>query len=73
MGSSEALPLEYMGGGGDSGGGFFIQKGKTYVLVGICNGYQFNMSTQTGYYGSVFTYTRISALYKWIIEQVHKK
>ena len=68
MGSPTPRPLEYICGGGDSGGGLFRQVGEDWFLVGICSGAPININQlmKTGYYGQVMEWTRVSAFTQWI-------
>ena len=69
-----ARPLEYICGGGDSGGGLFRQKGKAWELVGICGGGGSGIDLQqfmkTGYYGQTMSWTRVSLFTSWIEKQM---
>lgn len=71
-GSAEPLPLEWMPGGGDSGGGLFRQVNDRWQLAGIIIG---GMSTEQlskrSYYGGVSEYTRVSCFYNWIQQTIH--
>lgn len=68
MGMASPLPLEYICGGGDSGGGLFKEESDGFYLVGICSGSgtDINQMLKTGYYGQVMDWTRVSAFAKWI-------
>lgn len=70
MGSAVPLPLEYICGGGDSGGGLFRQKNKQWELVGICQGVSTDIQQllSTGYYGQTMSWTRVAAFQNWIID-----
>ena len=66
-------PLEYICGGGDSGGGLFRQVGNDWELIGICGGGGSGVDLQilltTGYYGQKMSWTRVSPFIGWIGEQ----
>jgi hypothetical protein len=69
MGDSKPVSLEYMPGGGDSGGGMFRQrKDGTWELIGICSGggTDIELLMKIGYYGNVGKFTRVSVFYDWI-------
>jgi hypothetical protein len=68
MGSAFPRPLEYVCGGGDSGGGLFREIDGQWELVGICSGANTNIETLmiTGYYGQTMQWTRISVFDNWI-------
>jgi hypothetical protein len=68
MGSASPRPLEYVCGGGDSGGGLFRQTDGQWELVGICSGSNTNIETllQSGYYGQTMSWTRVSVFDNWI-------
>jgi len=70
MGSAVPMPLEYISGGGDSGGGLFRQKNKKWELVGICHGVSTDIQQllSTGYYGQTMSWTRVSAFQNWITD-----
>lgn len=72
MGSATPRPLEYICGGGDSGGGLFRQKGKDWELVGICKGGSYFMErfAVTGYYGQEMEWMRVAVFYDWIKETI---
>lgn len=70
-GSVQALPLEYVTNGGDSGGGLFKKKGNTYQLIGITKGRSGQLSSSTGSYGSVAKWTRLSVFSEWIEIAMH--
>jgi hypothetical protein len=72
MGSADALPLESICGGGDSGGGMFRQTKAGWQLVGICAGAQVDVKllTEIGYYGNTGNYTRVSIFNDWIKEHI---
>lgn len=74
MGSATPLPLEYMPTGGDSGGGLFIKKGDQWLLVGICKGWGVNVTEllKTGYYGQLYSWSRVTLRAQWI-EQIIKQ
>lgn len=66
MGSATPLPLEYICGGGDSGGGLFSDTDGS--LLAICSGSQVDMDRyfKTGYYGQIMEWTRLSPFISWI-------
>lgn len=68
MGSAVPRPLEYICGGGDSGGGLFRLNGNRWELVGICSGSSTDIGQllETGYYGQVMRWTRVAVFEKWI-------
>ncbi len=70
LGSSKPEPLEYICGGGDSGGGLFRKKNNRWELIGICSGspIDFQQLMATGYYGQIMSWTRISAFKEWILD-----
>jgi hypothetical protein len=72
IGSAKPLPLEYMCGGGDSGGGMFRQTKKGWELIGICTGAGTNIDLlmKIGYYGHQGSFTRVSVFNKWIQEGI---
>ena len=67
-GSPVPRPLEYMCSGGDSGGGLFRKKNKTWELVGLCHGSRIDTEQflKTGYYGQIMDWIRISNFTDWI-------
>ena len=68
MGSAIPTAMEYSGTGGDSGGGLFRQSNGKWQLIGILCDAEFDLEqvTKMGYYGSVSSYTRVSAFSNWI-------
>lgn len=72
MGSATPRPLEYVCGGGDSGGGLFREKNGKWEVVGVCKGVSYNMQTfsVTGYYGQEMRWTRVAVFYDWIQEVI---
>ena len=70
MGSAVPQPLEYICGGGDSGGGLFRQKNKQWELIGICQSSSTDVQQllKTGYYGQTMSWTRVAAFQKWIAD-----
>ena len=75
MGSAVPMPLEYLCGGGDSGGGVFTQKGGRWMLAGIItggpdSGISIDQLVKTGYYGQVMQSLRLSVFYKWIEQSI---
>jgi hypothetical protein len=68
MGSAAPRPLEYICGGGDSGGGLFRHNNGRWELIGICASANTNIETllRTGYYGQVMHWTRVSVFDNWI-------
>ncbi|HXS37835.1 MAG TPA: trypsin-like serine protease [Flavipsychrobacter sp.] len=72
MGSAVPRDLEYICGGGDSGGGLFRQTENGWELIGICHGGGVNIQQlmKTGYYGQVMSWTRVSVFKNWIEENM---
>lgn len=72
MGSATPRPLEYICGGGDSGGGLFRQIENHWELIGICAGSSTDIPQllKTGYYGQIMSWTRIAGFEKWITEHI---
>ncbi len=68
MGSAQPRNLEYTCGGGDSGGGLFIEKANGYRLIGICSGGGINVTQfqKTAYYGQTMSWTRVAVFYDWV-------
>jgi len=68
MGSPTPRPLEYIAGGGDSGGALFRKVGKKWNLIGICSGsgIELGQFMKSFYYGQVMEWTRVSAFTGWI-------
>jgi len=68
MGSAMPRNLEYISGGGDSGGGLFRQTKGGWQLVGVCHGGSTNIPQliRTGYYGQVMCWMRVSVFADWI-------
>ena len=65
-GSSSPLDLEYLIGGGDSGGGVFIEVGGQWQLAGVHSfGASFDGETDSDY-GDVSGHTRVSVFNGWI-------
>lgn len=60
----EALPLEGIGGGGDSGGPAFIKHGDDYMVLGVSS--RGEMGSTIGKYGNREYYTRVSYFKDWI-------
>ena len=62
------MPLEYMCGGGDSGGGLFRQTQGKWELIGICSGADIDVEQlmKTGYYGQQMHWTHVSLFADWI-------
>lgn len=73
LGSLTPEPLEYICGGGDSGGGLFRQKNSRWELIGICTGSPTDLQQlmTTGYYGQLMLWTRVSVFDQWIAENTH--
>jgi Trypsin len=71
MGSSEPRPLEYIAGGGDSGGGLFRQTKSGWELIGINSAGDMNIEQfmKSGYYGQIMRSTRVSVFANWISEK----
>lgn len=72
MGSSEPRPLEYIVGGGDSGGGLFTLTEKGWELIGITSLSDINVEQymKSGYYGQIAGFTRVSVFAGWISDQM---
>ena len=73
IGSSSALPLEYIASGGDSGGGAFRKTSTGWELIGICGGTKYGgvdiqkLTTKgIGYYGQTMEWQRVSVFAEWI-------
>jgi len=73
MGSSIPKPLEFMTTGGDSGGGLFRVKNDEWELIGITSGLGVDLEQfiKTFYYGQIGSWTRVSALHEWIMENIN--
>lgn len=65
-GSSTACTLEYIPGGGDSGGGVFIEYNGKWKLAGIVSRGVGSAGLDEGWYGSICFATRLAAFKKWI-------
>lgn len=67
-GSAEALPYEYICGGGDSGGGLFKETNGKWELIGLCSGAEIDIAQlmKTGYYGQKMQWTHVSLFAEWI-------
>ncbi|ESP91118.1 trypsin-like serine protease [Pseudoalteromonas luteoviolacea] len=65
----DALPLEGISGGGDSGGPAFIKTERGYQLLGISSRYGGGPSEK---YGSFEVYSRVSYFVPWIREVMNK-
>lgn len=68
LGSPIPRELEYICGGGDSGGGLFRKTNTGWELVGICHGNPINVAQliKTGYYGQIMSWMRVSVFADWI-------
>lgn len=73
MGSPIPRELEYIGGGGDSGGGLFMRTETGWVLAGIYHSNPMNIAQmiKTGYYGQIMSWMRVSVFADWIRENAH--
>lgn len=60
----EALPLEGISGGGDSGGPAFIKKGDDYLVLGVSS--RGEVGSTIGMYGNLEFYSRVSYFSNWI-------
>lgn len=71
-GSKIATNLEYFTSGGDSGGGMFRQSKKRWELIGICHSgdVKFEHILKSGYYGSLMSFSRVSAYIDWIRQTI---
>ncbi len=74
MGSPIPKPLEFMTTGGDSGGGIFRNNNDEWELIGITagGGIELEQFMKSFYYGQIGSWTRVSALHEWIIENTNK-
>ncbi len=75
MGSSTALPLEYMPVFGDSGGAMFINDGGVTKLAGVVSYGMFGSNNQSGTpnlgkYGDSAFFVRVSQFNSWIDDQI---
>ncbi len=72
MGSPIPKPLEFMTAGGDSGGGLFRYNKNEWELIGITSGggIELEQFMKSFYYGQIDSWTRVSALHEWIIENI---
>jgi secreted trypsin-like serine protease len=72
IGTDSALPLEFIAGGGDSGGGMFRETKNGWELIGLCARSNTNVErlVTTGYYGNDGAYTRVSAFINWIQDNI---
>lgn len=70
MGAAKPCELEYMLGGGDSGGGLFCQVDGEWRLVGISAGTNTDIQVllTTGYYGQTMSWTNITPFLTWMKE-----
>jgi secreted trypsin-like serine protease len=68
MGSATPLPLEFIVGAGDSGGGLFKKTKTGWKLIGITSGSgtEVERLMKTGYYGHIMRWTRVSVFEPWI-------
>ncbi|MFT2089790.1 trypsin-like serine protease [Paraglaciecola sp. 2405UD69-4] len=60
----KALPLEGIGGGGDSGGPAFIKNGQDYIVLGVSS--RGEIGSIIGKYGNHEYYSRLSFFRDWI-------
>jgi hypothetical protein len=74
MGNATPRPLEYVGSGGDSGGGLFRYNNKKWELAGIYSQTDINVLDiiKTGYYCAIMKWTRVSAFDDWISAEMKK-
>lgn len=72
IGSPIPRPLEYIGSGGDSGGGLFRENDQKWELIGIysSSSIDFDQFKKTGYYGQLMEWTRVSPFTEWIAQQI---
>ena len=64
-----ALPLEGIGGGGDSGGPAFVKRGERYLVMGVSS--RGEMGSAIGKYGNREYYTRLSYFTSWLQDVIH--
>ena len=62
---ASGLPLEGIGGPGDSGGPAYVASGAGVCIAGVSSG-QISAPGQRGRYGAIEVYTRVSAYRPWI-------
>jgi len=65
----EALPLEGIGGGGDSGGPAFIKNDDDYLVLGVSSRGEFGSTI--GMYGNLEYYSRVSYFNDWINDVIN--
>ncbi len=65
----DALPLEGIGGGGDSGGPAFIKEGGEFIILGVSSRGEFGSTI--GKYGNREFYSRLSFFKDWINSIMH--
>lgn len=72
-GSPDALPLEYICSGGDSGGALFRNRNDAWELIGICSGSNVNVQQliESGYYGQTMEWTRVSVFSEWLSDYMN--
>jgi hypothetical protein len=66
---SQALPLEGIGGGGDSGGPAFIKDGSDYIVLGVSS--RGEIGSTIGKYGNHEYYSRLSFFKDWMSDVMH--
>lgn len=74
LGTPEPMPLEYIGAGGDSGGGLFSKKDEEWKLIGVFSStmYDINRMAKTDYYGQIMGWTRVSLFADWLKNEINK-
>jgi hypothetical protein len=66
---SKALPLEGIGGGGDSGGPAFIKDGSDYIVLGVSS--RGEIGSTIGKYDNLEYYSRLSFFTDWMNDVMH--
>jgi secreted trypsin-like serine protease len=71
-GDARPVDLEYTAAGGDSGGGLFRTKNNKWELIGILHATSGGVDNfrNSGYYGDVSEWTRVSVFMDWIEKEV---
>lgn len=75
IGSAVPQPMEYIGAGGDSGGGMFLYRNKKWMLAGIYHSTEFDRMRmeKNGYYGLLMSWSRVSVFHCWIQETISSR